>query len=116
MDEQDKERTRERFADAVNMTPRELEDWLARRESTEVGDASGRGEESTGHANGRGIVGVLRTNHRELTGDQYELMRQVVGYVQRHEAQRPSGYIPHSRWRYSLMNWGHDPCKDCDAA
>jgi len=33
----------------------------------------------------------------------------VVGYVHRHMAQRPSGDIEGSRWRKSLMNWGHDP-------
>jgi hypothetical protein len=30
----------------------------------------------------------------------------------RHLAQRPTKErIEDSRWRYSLMNWGHDPCK-----
>ena len=36
-------------------------------------------------------------------------MRKVVGYVHRHLAQRPGGDIRHTRWRWSLMNWGHDP-------
>ena len=39
-------------------------------------------------------------------------MRKVVGYVHRHLAQRPDGDVEHTRWRYSLMNWGHDPLKD----
>ena len=26
-------------------------------------------------------------------------------------AQRPDGDIEESDWRYSLMNWGHDPVK-----
>jgi len=38
-------------------------------------------------------------------------MRKVVGYVHRHMAQRPAGDIEHTRWRKSLMNWGHDPMK-----
>jgi hypothetical protein len=38
-------------------------------------------------------------------------MRKVVGYVRRHRAQEPAN-IATSRWRYSLMNWGHDPLKD----
>ena len=29
----------------------------------------------------------------------------------RHWAQRPSGDVSESAWRYSLMNLGHDPCK-----
>ncbi|UYY58335.1 DUF3140 domain-containing protein [Sphingomonas sp. S2-65] len=41
-------------------------------------------------------------------------MAKVVGYVHRHLAQGPDekADIPGSRWRYSLMNWGHDPLKD----
>jgi hypothetical protein len=32
--------------------------------------------------------------------------------VHRHLAQRPSGDVRETRWRYSLMNWGHDPLED----
>ncbi len=35
----------------------------------------------------------------------------MVGYVHRHQAQKPSGDVEGGRWRYSLMNWGHDPLK-----
>ena len=39
-------------------------------------------------------------------------MRKVIGYVHRHTAQKPShDAIEDSRWRHSLMNWGHDPLK-----
>jgi hypothetical protein len=38
-------------------------------------------------------------------------MRKVVGYAHRHLAQRPDGDVSDSAWRYSLMNWGHDPTK-----
>jgi len=39
-------------------------------------------------------------------------MRKVARYVHRHLAQGLQHEIEHSRWRYSLMNWGHDPLKD----
>jgi hypothetical protein len=39
-------------------------------------------------------------------------MAKVVGYVHRHLAQRPDGDITDTHWRYSLMNWGHDPKAD----
>ena len=32
-------------------------------------------------------------------------------YAKRHLAQRPHDKIGDSPWRYSLMNWGHDPAK-----
>ena len=39
-------------------------------------------------------------------------MRKVVGYVHRHLAQGdPEQNKEDFKWRYSLMNWGHDPLK-----
>jgi hypothetical protein len=38
-------------------------------------------------------------------------MQKVAGYVARHLKQRPKGDVSETRWRYSLMNWGHDPLK-----
>jgi Protein of unknown function (DUF3140) len=98
------------FRDVVNMTAGELEKWLGTDESKEVGQKSGASE-STGHASGRRIVTLLRAKKSDLTDDDFGHMRKVVGYAHRHLAQRPSGDIKDSAWRYSLMNWGHDPCK-----
>lgn len=97
------------FSDCVNMQPKELEEWLATEESKSVGDNDG--SESTGHRSGRRIVEIKRTNKDDLTDSQYEHIQKVVGYVHRHTAQKPSGDLEESDWRYSLMNWGHDPCK-----
>ena len=93
---------------AVTMRPAELERWLATEESRSVGDTGGDGE-STGHASGRRIVQLLRTNKSELTADDAAHMRKFVGYVHRHLAQRPDGDVTDTKWRWSLMNWGHDP-------
>ena len=93
---------------AVNMTPKQLEGWLETDESLSVGDTSGGGE-ATGHKSGRRIVEILHTKKADLTEDDVQHMHKVVGYVHRHLAQRPSGDVENTRWRYSLMNWGHDP-------
>lgn len=106
----DEKTTYEEFKQTVNMTPSELESWLDTSESESVGQKSGSGE-STGHASGRRIVGLLRSKKSDLTDEDYQHMRKVVGYAHRHLAQRPSGDISESAWRYSLMNWAHDPCK-----
>ena len=107
----DKNEIHRRFGEAVNMAPAELEAWLETAESRRVGwKADGRSE-SIGHASGRRIVALLRTGEPELTDEDYAHMRKVAGYVARHKAQRPDN-IATSRWRYSLMNWGHDPLKD----
>lgn len=102
------------FAEAVNMTPKELEDWLETDESRAVGQKSGSGGESTGHESGRRIVDILRTNKGALTDDDAAHMRKVVGYVKRHTAQRPDksdDELEHAKWTASLKNWGHDPLK-----
>lgn len=98
------------FHEAVNMTAAELEKWLASDESKSVGQKSAGGE-STGHESGRHIVTILKAKKSELSDDDYAHMRKVVGYTRRHLAQRPSGDISDTAWRYSLMNWGHDPVK-----
>jgi hypothetical protein len=100
------------FAAAVNMTADELEEWLATAESESVGwkGAEGKARESVGHASGRRIAGILRTAPAERSEADYAHMRKVVGYVHRHRAQEPANTVT-SRWRYSLMNWGHDPLK-----
>jgi Protein of unknown function (DUF3140) len=93
---------------AVNMSPGQLEQWLDSDESKSVGQKDG-GSEATGHKSGRRIVEILRTKKADLNDDDVDHMRKVVGYVHRHLAQRPSGDVEDTPWRYSLMNWGHDP-------
>ena len=100
------------WKDLVNMAPKELEDWLETEESQEVGADSGDGE-STGHKSGERIVEIKRTNKDDLDDDDWDHIRKVVGYIKRHKAQGgPDEDAEHSKWRYSLMNWGHDPLKD----
>jgi Protein of unknown function (DUF3140) len=103
---------RHEFDDVVNMTPKELEDWLRTDESQAVGWGGDDGE-SVGHESGRRIVAIKRKRKSDLDDDDLAHMRKVVGYVHRHVAQGgPDGDKEHSKWRYSLMNWGHDPLKD----
>lgn len=103
-----KEEIWEEWRQLVNLAPAELEDWLQTDESREVGDAD-EGE-STGHQSGRRIVEIKRTNKDDLTDSQWDHMATVVGYIKRHLSQGgPEEGKESSRWRYSLMNWGHDP-------
>ena len=91
------------------MTPKERERWLETDESRAVGQKQDGSGESTGHASGRRIARILRTKQADLSDDDYLHMRKVVGYVARHAKQRPDGDVSETPWRYSLMNWGHDP-------
>jgi hypothetical protein len=106
------------FRQAVNMSADELERWLRTEQSRSVGASGSQpksgpgGPESTGHESGRRIVEILRKKKADLDADDEGQMKRVVGYVHRHLAQQPTKEpIEDSRWRYSLMNWGHDPLK-----
>ena len=107
----DDEQTYREFSDAVNLTAQQLSSWLDSDEAQEVGQKKQGQDESTGHESGRRIIAILAKRKAELTEDDYAHMRKVVGYVKRHLAQRPDGDVHETRWRYSLMNWGHDPEK-----
>ena len=69
-------------------------------------DPAGRGRQSA-----RRIIAISKARIADLTESDYAHMRKVVGYVKRHGAQRPAGDVSRTRWRYALMNWGHDPMK-----
>lgn len=98
------------FYQVVNMTPKELESWLKTDESKEVGQKDGD-EESKGHKSGKRIIELLHKKKNEYTDDDLSHMKKVISYVHRHSAQKPIGNIEHTRWRYSLKNWGHEPLK-----
>lgn len=100
------------FAEAVNMGATELKKWLETDESKSVGAGGGQDGESTGHESGRLIVGILEKKKADRDDDDEAQMKRTVSYVHRHLAQKPGKEsIEDSRWRYSLMNWGHDPLK-----
>jgi hypothetical protein len=110
-EQEQRDETIDQFKQAVNMTAKQLESWLDTEESQRVGyKENGKGE-STGHESGRMIVKILGKKQNEYTDDDLQQMRRTVSYVHRHLAQRPDGDITDTRWRYSLMNWGHDPLK-----
>ncbi len=106
-----REQVWDEWQDLVNMTAKELRSFLETEESKSVGDSEGG--ESTGHKSGRRIVEILQTKKDELSEDDWDHMGKVVGYIKRHKAQGgPEEDVEDSAWRYSLMNWGHDPLKD----
>ena len=100
------------FRKAVNMTAAQIEKWLETGESKAVGQKAEGASESTGHHSGKQIIEILHKKKGEYTADDLAQMRRVVSYVHRHLAQRPDGDVSETHWRYSLMNWGHDPLKD----
>ncbi|GLK17803.1 DUF3140 domain-containing protein [Herbiconiux flava] len=110
--ETERDDAKKEFDEAVTMTAGELEEWLDTDESKSVGQKEGGGSgESVGHHSGRRIIEILHTKKADLSDDDVAHMKKVVGYVHRHLAQRPDGDVTDTPWRWSLMNWGHDPLK-----
>ncbi|MXP62924.1 DUF3140 domain-containing protein [Roseomonas sp. M0104] len=115
----DRKETLAEFRRVVNMTPAKLRHWLESEESRSVGMAPGgkkvtgpEQHESVGHHMGERILAIKARKQDELTEADWADMRKVIGYVHRHMAQRPKGDVRDTRWRRSLMNWGHDPLED----
>ena len=105
-----REQVIEEFDEAVNMTPKEIEEWLQTEESKSVGQSYGGGE-SKGHESGRRSGEIKRKKKSDYTDDDPEHMKRVNAYVKSPLGQGPKKDIENSKWRYSLMNWGHDPLR-----
>jgi hypothetical protein len=107
---------RAEFDALMNLEPAELKAWLKRPESLKVGMIR-RGEtESVGRQSAKKILAIQATPVEDLTDADYRHMKKVIGFCRRHLAQRPlalskGGDVEHTRWRWSLMNWGHDPLR-----
>ena len=102
---------RQEFNRLANMTQRELRAWLETPESRKVGMTRKGETESVGRQSAKKILAIRDTRVAELTEGDYRHMKKVIGYCRRHLAQRPWGDVTDTRWRWSLMNWGHDPLK-----
>ena len=107
---------RAEFDRLANMTQAELRAWLETPESRKVGMIRGGETESVGRQSAKKILKIRDTAVAGLTEADYRHMKKVIGYCRRHLAQRPhawktGGDLTDTRWRWSLMNWAHDPLK-----
>jgi hypothetical protein len=96
------------FHQVVNMTSRELADWLRTRDATEDAEAM---PDQAGQPTGRQVLHVLGKRHGDLTGDDRRVMQKVVDKVR---AERRADLEPvagQATWRHRLMSLGHDPLK-----
>ena len=94
------------------MSSREIEDWHKTHESKSVGQDSGDGV-SVGVKAGQRTIQLLRIK-RAPNADDIKHMRRVISFIKRLRTQAPQKRRETSRWRYALMNWGHDPLKLSD--
>jgi hypothetical protein len=99
------------FRRIVNLKPDQLERWLSKPDSKKLGFKDEVKAGTVGHESGRRILKILSKRRDKYTDDDLRHMETVVVFVRRHRREKPPGDVFASNWRYSLMNWGHDPMK-----
>ncbi|CAA9377482.1 DUF3140 domain-containing protein [uncultured Nocardioides sp.] len=98
----------ENFHRVVNMTSRELRDWLA---------VEGAGEETetvpdqAGSPLGHRVLSILAKRRADCTPDDVETMDQVVEMVVAERGEELDSAVGDDAWRRGLMDIGHDPLK-----
>ncbi|MEN3266631.1 DUF3140 domain-containing protein [Pseudonocardia sp.] len=99
------------FHRVVNMTSRELEEWLRTQAATEEFEQL---PDRVGTPTGREVLAVLGKRRGDLTAADEHAMRKVVDKV---HAQRRDDLEPtagQAAWRHKLMSIGHDPLKPAE--
>ena len=96
------------FHRVVNMTSRELDEWLRVRSADEDSEAL---PDQAGTETGRHVLGILGKRRTDLTDDDVRVMQNVVDRVlaERRDDLEPTAGEAH--WRYRLMSMRHDPLK-----
>lgn len=108
MADQETDELWDEFHEVVNMTSRELSEWLrtdaAAPDDEELPDQSGP-------PLGQRVLEILGKRKTDLDDDDRRVMRKVVDRVraQRRDDLEPTAGQAH--WRHKLMSLGHDPLK-----
>ncbi len=98
----------EDFHRVVNMTSRELRDWLAVQGAGEETEAL---PDQAGPELGHRVLAILGKRRADLTPDDVEVMDRVVEMVVAERGPELEPTAGEDSWRRSLMNLGHDPLK-----
>jgi hypothetical protein len=96
------------FHRVVNMTSRELQDWLM------VEGAGEQTEDLPEHAGpplGHRVLAILRKRRVDLTPEDVEVMDKVVDKVMSQRGVDLEPTAGQAVWRHRLMDLGHDPLK-----
>lgn len=99
----------EEFHRVVNMSSRELSEWLRTRSAGENAEEL---PDRAGTETGRRVLEVLQKRRVDLDEGDEETMRKVVDRI---HAERSADLEPKAgqeNWRHRLMTIGHDPLKE----
>src|SRR5689334_13472954 len=96
------------FHHYVNMSSRELEDWLRERSAGEDAEAL---PDQAGSPTGQHVVRILGKRREDLTADDARVMRNVVRRIAEQVDEESEPMAGDDAWRRRLMTLGHDPLK-----
>ena len=96
------------FHTVVNMTSRELADWLRTEAADEVTETIASAPELEV---GASVVAILGKRRTDLTPDDVDTMRHVVDQVRTVRGEEPETDSYDDGVRRMLMSFGHDPLK-----
>lgn len=96
------------FHRVVNMTSRELSEWLRTESATPNGEEV---PDRAGTETGQQVLHILRKRKADVTADDVEVIQHVIDqvYSQRRDDLEP--VQGDSAWRRALMDIGHDPLR-----
>lgn len=112
LDDRELDELWDEFHTVVNMTSRELSDWLRVRAADEDTEVL---PDQAGSETGQHVLRLLSHRKTDVTADDVALMQRVVDRVrsERRDDLEPTAGEAH--WRYRLMTLGHDPLKPVGA-
>lgn len=98
------------FHQWVNMTSRELREWLATDEAGETAEAY---PDQAGSERSRAILGILTKRRTDLEPEDVQLIADVLEQISDLRGADDEGEprAGDARWRRRLMALGHDPLK-----
>lgn len=96
------------FHRVVNMTSRELRDWLS---TAAAGERTEALPDHAGSDRSRAVLEVLGKRRTDLTADDVAVMRSVVAEIDDERGRDPEPEAGDPQWRHRLMSLGHDPLK-----
>ncbi len=96
------------FHTVVNMTSRELQEWLATADS---GTATEALPDRAGSERSQQVLAVLGKRRTDLTPDDVDVMRGVVAEIRELRGDDAETTAGDTAWRHRLMALGHDPLK-----